>query len=237
VYDILNIILLILAIVIFLRLRNVLGRRTGHERPPFDPYSAGERAGNDNVVSLPGSTGSEEKSGTTPKEAAEADVAELDWGKLAPAGTPLAASLTAIRRADRTFEPKEFLDGARMAYEMIVTAFATGDSKSLRQLLSKSVFEGFANAITEREQRGERMESTFVGIDDADLVEASVKGKSAQITVKFKSQLISVTLDQDGEVVEGDPRQVRDVTDIWTFERDVTSSDPNWRLVATEAAH
>jgi predicted lipid-binding transport protein (Tim44 family) len=99
------------------------------------------------------------------------------------------------------------------------------------------VFDGFQRAIREREERGEKVESSLVGIDKADIIEAEVKNRTAYVTVKFVSELISVTRDAEGEVVEGDPKKVREVTDIWTFAREVASRNPNWKLVATETAN
>jgi predicted lipid-binding transport protein (Tim44 family) len=232
-FDVTTLIFLILAVVILLRLRSVLGKRTGSERPPFDPYSAQDRDAKggpgpveDNVISLPG-----QADASVPSQGASA--ATLD--KVAPQGSALNEALRQILSADRSFEPQGFLQGARAAYEMIVTAFAAGDRKALKGLLSKEVYEGFVAAISDRESRGETIESTFVGIDKADIVEAAMKGSTAQITVRFRSELISATRDKDGAIVDGDPNAVSDVTDIWTFARDTTSRDPNWRLVATES--
>jgi predicted lipid-binding transport protein (Tim44 family) len=124
-----------------------------------------------------------------------------------------------------------------MAYEAIVMAFAEGDEATLEQLLGADVFEGFQRAIRERDTRGEKVTSSLVGIDKADIIEAEIKNRTAYVTVKFVSELISVTRDADGEVIEGDPKKVREVTDIWTFAREVASKNPNWKLVATEAAN
>lgn len=140
-------------------------------------------------------------------------------------------------RADPSFDPNQFLDGAKTAYEMIVMSFAEGDEASLKNLLSAEVFEGFESAIRERETRGEKVESNLVGINKADIIESDVKKNTAYVTVKFVSELISVTRDAEGEVVEGDPKKVREVTDIWTFARDISSKNPNWKLVATESAN
>jgi predicted lipid-binding transport protein (Tim44 family) len=118
---------------------------------------------------------------------------------------------------------------------MIVTAFAEGDRKTLKQLLSREVYDGFVSAITEREGRGETIEFKFVGIDKADITGASAKAQTAQVTVRFLSKLVSATHDKAGAVVDGDPTHVGDVTDVWTFARDTTSRDPNWKLVATES--
>jgi predicted lipid-binding transport protein (Tim44 family) len=97
------------------------------------------------------------------------------------------------------------------------------------------VYDGFEAAIREREQRGEKIESRFVSIENADIIAAELRGKTAQLTVRFVSQLVSVTRDRSGAVIDGNPDAVTTVTDVWTFARDVTSRDPNWKLVATEA--
>jgi predicted lipid-binding transport protein (Tim44 family) len=122
-----------------------------------------------------------------------------------------------------------------MAYEMIVSAYADGDRKTLKSLLSREVFDGFVAAIDEREARGETVRSNFVGIEKANIIQAEMKGTEANVTLRIISQLISATLDKDGQVVEGDLVEVTDVNDVWTFARDTRSRDPNWRLIATEA--
>jgi predicted lipid-binding transport protein (Tim44 family) len=159
------------------------------------------------------------------------------WQGVAESGTPLAESLAKIARIDRSFEPGEFLKGARTAYEMIVTAFDAGDRRRLKSLLGKDVYDAFDSAIADREAAGNAVESNFVGIDSANIIDASMKAKNANITVKFVSQLISATRNRDGKIVEGDLKKVREVTDIWTFMRDMSSKDPNWKLIATEAAN
>lgn len=237
-FDIYTLLILVLAVVIFLRLRSVLGRRTGNERPPYDPYAApdAKRASgpeaNEPVVALP-------RGRTAPVEARgpSAQDIEAKLERHAPKDSPLGKSLTALIKADPGFDPGHFLDGAKAAYEAIVIAFAEGDGGTLKNLLGDEVYDGFARAIRERESRGEKLESSLVGIDKADIIEAEVKGRNAYITVKFVSELISATRDADGEVIEGDPKKVREVTDIWTFCRDISSRNPNWKLVATEAAN
>ena len=213
-FDLTTIIFLVLAVFIFLRLRSVLGQRTGRERPPYDPYSAREAArpsstNDNNVVTLP--------------------------PRSAEAGSAIAVGLDAIAAKDPSFDAKHFLTGGRAAYEMIVTAYAQGDRRNLRNLLSREVYDGFEHAIKERESRGETAETRFVSIDKADITAAELKAKTAQVTVRFVSQLVSVTRDRGGNVIEGNPDKVTDVTDVWTFARDLASRDPNWKLVATEA--
>jgi predicted lipid-binding transport protein (Tim44 family) len=235
VFNIYTLLFLVLAIVIFVRLRSVLGRRTGHERPPYDPYSAreGSPKRNEPVVALP-----QGRSAPVPETSVPTvEDIEAKLGSHAPKDSPLRQALTQLLRADPDFTPENFLDGAKAAYEMIVTAFADGDRQLLKQLLSEEVCDGFESAIDEREKKGERAESTLIGINRADIIEAEIKSRMAYVTVKFVSELISVTRDAEGEVVEGDPRKQREVTDIWTFARDTSSSNPNWKLVATEAAN
>jgi predicted lipid-binding transport protein (Tim44 family) len=232
VFDIYTIIFLALAVFIFLRLRSVLGQRTGRERPPYDPYSARDavRPGSDNVVTLPSRGGAE-----SPQKAPEpVDPAER-WKGVAEAGSTIAAGLDAIAREDPSFDAKHFVVGSRAAYEMIVTAYAEGDRRSLRNLLSREVYDGFDTAIKEREGRGETAESRFVSIDKADITAAEMRGRMAHVTVHFVSQLVSLTRDRNGTVIEGSPDKVTDVNDVWTFARDISSRDPNWKLVATEA--
>jgi predicted lipid-binding transport protein (Tim44 family) len=232
VFDIYTIIFLALAVFIFLRLRSVLGQRTGRERPPYDPYSARDAvrsSAGEKVVTLPGRVAQ-----PAPAAPPATDPGE-PWKGIAEPGSPIAAGLDAIKAADPSFDAQHFLTGARAAYEMIVTAFAQGDRRTLKNLLSREVYEGFEAAIRDREARGDRVETRFVSIDRAEIGGAELRGRMAQLTVRFVSQLVSVTHDRSGAIIEGSPEKVADVTDVWTFARDVSSRDPNWKLVATEA--
>jgi predicted lipid-binding transport protein (Tim44 family) len=157
------------------------------------------------------------------------------WKGVATPGSSLATSLDAIAAAAPDFDAKHFHTGARAAYEMIVNAYAEGDRRTLKNLLSREVYDGFEAAIVEREKRGDTVESRFVSIDNAEITAAEVRGRNVQVTVRFQSKLVSVTRDKDGAVIDGNAEKVTDVTDVWTFARDVTSRDPNWKLVATEA--
>ncbi|MBO6900993.1 MAG: Tim44 domain-containing protein [Rhizobiaceae bacterium] len=229
-FDFGTIFFLVAAVVIFYQLRNVLGRRTGNERPPFDPYTAGRTRNEENdnaqenVISLP-----------RRKDAAETEDRYVSIDAVAKPGSDLNKGLRAIRDAEPDFDPSSFVDGAKLAYEMIVMAYADGDKRTLRNLLSREVYEGFVAAIDDRESRSEKVQSSFVGIDKADIVSAELKGSEAHITLRIVSELISATLDKSGEVIDGDPETVAEVKDVWTFARDTRSNDPNWKLVATEA--
>lgn len=233
VFDIYTIIFLALAVFIFLRLRSVLGQRTGRERPPYDPYSAREpvRPTPEKVVALPSRT--KETVASKPAEPVE-PLAER-WKDVAEAGSVVAGGLDAIAAADPNFDAKHFLTGARAAYEMIVNAFAEGDRRTLKNLLAREVYDGFENAIIEREKRSETVENRFVSIDSADIAAAELRGRNAQVTVRFQSKLVSVTRDKDGKVIDGNAEKVIDITDVWTFARDAAARDPNWKLIATEA--
>ncbi len=232
VFDIYTIIFLALAVFIFLRLRSVLGQRTGRERPPYAPD--GLRRPVDTVVSLPPRPTAATEPPPRPVEAAQQPPAER-WKDIAEAGSPVAAGLDAIVAADPDFDAKHFITGGRAAYEMIVTAFAAGDRRQLRNLLSREVFDGFDAAIGERERKSETAETRFVSIDGSTITAAELRNRTAQITVRFVSKLVSATRDRSGAVIDGSADKVTDVTDVWTFARDISSRDPNWKVVATEA--
>ena len=233
--DIYTIIFLALAVFIFLRLRNVLGQRTGNERPPYDRTARNvvQGAPDTNVVPMPGAVIDQAPL------APAADVAPPSdrWIGLAEAGTRLAQGLDAIAAQDSSFDPRHFLSGARSAYEMIVMAFANGDRRALKDLLSSEVYDSFEAAIKEREKQERKTETRFVSVDKAELVGAEARDRTAQLTVRFVSQMVSVTRDKTGAIVDGNPDKVADITDVWTFARDITSRDPNWKLVGTGSAH
>ncbi len=229
--DIYTIIFLALAVFIFLRLRNVLGQRTGSERPPFDRAARDvvQGAPDGNVVPMPGAIVDQ------PSAAPTADVTPTAdrWKGIAEPGTPLAAGLDSILAQDASFDPRHFISGAKGAYEMIVLAFANGDRRALKDLLSSEVFESFDAVIKDREKNEQKTETRFVSIDKAELVNAEVRDRNAQLTVRFVSQMISVTRDKSGAIVDGNAEKVSDITDVWTFARDISSRDPNWKLVGT----
>ena len=233
--DIYTIIFLALAVFIFLRLRNVLGQRTGSERPPFDraARNAVQGAPDSNIVSMPGKVMDQAPLAPTAEVAPPSD----RWKGLAEPDSALAQGLDAIAAQDSSFDPRHFLSGARSAYEMIVLAFANGDRRALRDLLSSEVYESFEAVIKDRERHEQKTETRFVSIDKAELVAAEQRDRTAQLTVRFVSQMISVTRDKAGTIVDGNPDRVADITDVWTFARDTTSRDPNWKLVGTGSAH
>jgi predicted lipid-binding transport protein (Tim44 family) len=218
------ILLALVAAFLVLRLRSVLGRRTGAERPadPVRPPIAKREVGGDNVVSL--------------TEAAVRDAVK-DSGK--ESDKPAAAQgsgLAQIRAADPQFDPATFLQGARGAFEMIVQAFAAGDIATLRPLLSDDVYERFAEAIRQRVAAKETQETNVVSIKSHEISDAELQGRTAFVTVKFISDQINALRAADGSVLDGGPDQVLEKTDFWTFARNLRSQDPNWLLVATRSA-
>lgn len=212
-----------IAAFLVLRLRSVLGRRDGHKGGRRNPFarSLPEEQADEKVVHLPDARDADADA----EAAAEGDDAEGD----------LAAGFREIKAADRGFEPTEILSGARIAFELVLSAYASGDTEALKPLLSAEVLDNFAQPIREREAAGETMEHTLVGIKSAEIVEGFLDGTAAHVTVKFVTDQANVTRDANGEVVDGDPSAVTEVTDFWTFARDTQSRDPNWTLVATRS--
>jgi predicted lipid-binding transport protein (Tim44 family) len=216
--------ILVLAMVaggILLRLYSVLGRRTGNEREPGEkwrfrgvsgqPAAPLDTAATDNVVPLPARS--------TPA-----------------AAEPLAQALMDIKLADRSFDAEHFLSGARKAYEMVVTAFARSDRATLRPLLSDEVYKAFDAEMSARDNRGEKVTFSFGSFSSVKIVHAELKGRIADLTVEFVARYLSSTVSTSGSVVDGDPNQMRDVSDHWTFAREIKANSPNWILVATSAA-
>jgi predicted lipid-binding transport protein (Tim44 family) len=232
IFDLTNILLLAVAVAIFLRLRSVLGRRTGDEQPRLDRYAtrdaAPQSARDGNVVPMP-------RAEPVPSGGQSSGQSVDERLGALPQDSRALEPLRGIAKADPSFDTGSFLKGAKVAYEAIVTAYARGDRETLRNLLSREVFESFSSVITERESRGETNELSFVGIRSADIVDAQLADRVAHVTVRFVSELVTAVRDKAGNVIEGDIKAVRQVTDVWTFARDVTSPNPNWQLVATDA--
>ena len=209
------------AAFLVLRLRSVLGKRTGHQQPRQDHLSQP----NDEV---------EGAANVTDRPDHSRDISSDPTANLDPSD-PLTRGIEKIRSADETFDPAEFADGARGAFEMIVKGFAEGDKRNLEFLLADDVYDNFEAAIDERDKAEETLESTIIGIKVADVIEADMDGAHALVTIKFVSEQVNLTRDSEDRVINGDPNEISEITDIWTFSRDTKSSDPNWRLVETRS--
>jgi predicted lipid-binding transport protein (Tim44 family) len=211
------IILAAIALFLVLRLRSVLGTREGFEKPPeiSGPARAERRERTFEVIEGGG---------------ADPDIADF----VDPDG-PAGQALAAMKRVDPNFSVAEFTHGARQAYEMIVMAYENGDLETLEQFLSPDVFKPFADAIAERESRGYAVEATFVGVREVTLVDAHYDARSDEgdVTMRFLGELTSVVKDGSGRIVEGDPNEIKQQRDVWTFTRHMGSDDPNWLLTGT----
>lgn len=194
-----------------LRLYTVLGRRTGNERRR-DPLGAASDVSAEKVVPL--------------------------RGRPAPIASPSteSAGIAALKAADRSFDEPRFLAGARAAFEIIVNGFAKGDAASLQPLLSESVFASFNDAIRARSAVHETHETSLLTIKTIEIVDAALDGTTATVTARFVSDQINVIRGSDGTVIDGNPDQVEEKTDLWTFARSIRARDPNWTLVATHHA-
>jgi predicted lipid-binding transport protein (Tim44 family) len=242
-FDFITLIALIVAVAAIIKLRNVLGHRTDEDQQRVERLRAREReasqragaadATSADVITLP------RRDRDTPPAEASATSAETRI-KAYPVSDPaITEGLLEIAKLDSAFDPAAFLSGAGTAYEMIVSAFAEGNRRMLKDLLGKDVYDGFTAAIADRESREETVDQQFVGIKKAEMLEAEVKNGIASITIRFASELISAIRNKAGDVISGDAQKIKDVTDIWTFSRDISTakarSNPNWRLVATQA--
>ncbi|MCJ9429821.1 Tim44/TimA family putative adaptor protein [Kordiimonas marina] len=212
------VLLAMVAAFILLRLRSELGKKTGNE--PLPPFARQAPEGpNGHVI----------EGETVPREAQD-NIIDLT------ADPKLRRALEDIRRADRSFDPAAFMDGAKSAYQMILEAFWAGDRKTLQEFLDDQVYSQFEGAITAREKNNYKLENRLLEIEKAELVGAQLVDGSAELTVHFKAEVIAITRDQDGNVVEGDVSDAVEMNDKWTFARSTRSRDPNWTLVATRAA-
>jgi predicted lipid-binding transport protein (Tim44 family) len=239
-YDI--ILIGLVAVFLILRLRAVLGKRTGNERPPTrDPFTppqppagntprigdAPAQSGNDNVIPLPNAG--------APAQPRPSLSVNAPGGIRSTVLPGASSGVAAIRAADPSFDPLTFTAGARAAFTTIVEAFAKGDTQPLRALLDGPTFASFETAIRGRNERREKAETTLIGFEASDIAAAELQGSAAQVTVRFVSEQINVVRNAEGQIAEGNPNEVQKVVDLWAFRRDTKSGDPNWQLVKTES--
>jgi predicted lipid-binding transport protein (Tim44 family) len=199
------IIFAVIAVLLVLRLRSVLGQRTGYDEQPqrdsrFDANSA--------------------------------DVISIDSGRRADIAE--GHGMAALKKADRQFSEKQFLTGATAAFEMILSAYADGDIAKLKRLLGYDLLQSFTQSIQQRASDGESLAITLDELRDAKIVDAKVFDNVASVTVEFQSTQTRMLTDSDDNSIEDEDTGTRDLIDIWTFERDLTLDDPNWKLAETE---
>jgi len=221
--DLTTVVFALVAIFVFWKMRSILGTRDpeNEERRPRSKTEG-------KASSVEASNGGK----------SDATIESGRWTPFASIGTETWRRLDEISKIDPSFDPRDFLEGAKMAYDLILKSFSAGDLPILQPLLADDVYESFASAIRQRNEAGQSLETTLVSIDKAEIKDILLDGSNAQIMIRFASKLISVTRDKrTQEVLEGASDRVTDVIDIWTFKRDLSSSDPNWRLISTEDAH
>lgn len=221
-FDVIQLVLLAMVFAfLWLRLKSVLGRRMGDE-PPARPGTPPQLRHTEEAEE-----GASERAPDRGEHESEAEYAKL----------PVAVrrGLDQIARAERSFSPAAFVEGAREAYSMVLEAFWAGDTEPVAAFLGPDVAAQFNDAIKARKKAGYSVENRLVELTEADIEDARLNGDNAEITIKFLSDIIAVTRDSQGELVEGDTSDTTRVTDIWTFARKVPSADPNWVLIATRA--
>lgn len=204
-----------IALFLILRLRDVLGTREGYEKPVV-PRKEERRIARDQFEVIEGGP--------------DSDITDHT-----PEGSPTAQALAAMKGAEPAFNVSEFLGGARGAYEMILMAFEAGDMASIKPFLSQDVYETFASVVEAREQQGLSVDASFVGLRELKLEDAQfdTDSREGELTVRFIGELTSVVRDKGGDIIEGNPNEVKRQKDIWTFARVMGSDNPNWQLVAT----
>ena len=222
------IILAAVAGFLVLRLRDVLGRRTGHENPsdyfgPGGSATSGHEGSSDTVIPFPGA------------EQMDPSMSHADIAALVELESPIGETLVAAKDHETSFNAQQFIEGAKAAYEMILMGFEAGDKTALRPLLGNDVFDSFTSVIDERADNNLSVDARFVGLRSAKIENAELteETKTLQIDVRFDAEMIVAVRNAEGEVVDGDPTFVRRMNDLWTFERTLGDSNPGWLLVET----
>ena len=207
-----------IAVFLVLRLKSVLGSREGFEKPQVRDQSP---------PPLPGAR--------RPEFEVIEGGPDVDITDHAEEGSNAARALAEMKRVEPDFSVGEFLHGARQAYEMILMAFEKGDMDALVPFLSRDVYESFMEVVETRERQGLTVEASFVGLRDVRILNADFdRGNAeAEITVRFEAELTSAVRNASGDIVEGDPNEIKRQRDVWTFARRMGVDDPNWQLVAT----
>lgn len=212
----------LIALFVGLRLRSMLGKDKGID-PRETWRQATREAGQEKVIQF-----------GVPQQRPQKKEKEEDAAFEALKDKPTVADgVSAIKKADAQFSATEFLQGSKLAFEWVVAAFSKGEKDKLKMLLAEDRYQDFMAEIDSNTQAGNFPETTLVAITAADITEASMTGTRAQITVQFTSEQIHVVRDKDGHIISGDQSAIEHVVDVWTFERDTISRDPNWKITVT----
>ncbi|MGH6632882.1 Tim44/TimA family putative adaptor protein [Sphingopyxis sp.] len=214
------VLLAMIAAFLGMRLYSVLGKRTGHEQEPVLPRERTAAS----PVRL------DENDGSQAAGSAPADTSGLVYEPAAEAG------LRQLLATDRNFDAGRFMEGAEAAYRMILEAYWKGNRDTLRDLCDDDSYEAFADAITAREARGEKLDNRLIGIDSAKITAIEMSRGEARITVRYHADISAVTRDADGKLIAGSMSDASQTDDLWTFRRQIGSNDPNWVLDEAESA-
>ncbi|MCY4007553.1 MAG: Tim44/TimA family putative adaptor protein [Rhodobacteraceae bacterium] len=201
------------AVFLILKLRNTLGTRDGFEGPPSKTRTTGFE----------------------PTQEAQEVRVDRDITKFVEADSENGRALAQMKEVDNSFSVSDFIEGAGRAYEMILVAFVEGKLEEVRPFIIDEVYESFEDTVAERETNGVIQIARFVGLREVKISEAKLlNGTNAEVTVEFVGELISYAVDDDDNVIEGDDKAVRRQRDVWTFGRELGTSNPNWILMATD---
>ncbi|WP_300056763.1 Tim44/TimA family putative adaptor protein [uncultured Roseobacter sp.] len=206
-----------IAVFLILRLKNVLGTRDGFEQPPLPKPQTRSRSGPEFEVIEGGP--------------------DLDIVDHVEEDSDAAKALASMKRIEPSFNVTDFLGGARSAYEMIVMGYEKGELSEIQPFLAEDIYESFVDGIAAREDQGLTVESNFIGVRELKLMDATFDDdtQEAELTIRFVAELTSVVRDAEGEIVDGDPKEIKRQKDTWSFARTMGSDDPNWLLVSTDA--
>jgi len=204
-FDPMNILLVLFAVVAFIRLRSTLGKRTGNEEP----------------LGL--------KKAPTAKQSNEINSVFLDK----TVKLPTQEVLSQITKKDKNFTQESFISGAKSVYQMIIKSYALGDLEDVKQFLGKDVYLGFLSAVDSRTKSEHKLFNKLIDFDSVEINEAVITGGNFEITVSFKTKIISYATNKDGQTIEGNQDSPQSITDTWVFEKSINSQDPNWVLVST----
>jgi predicted lipid-binding transport protein (Tim44 family) len=221
-----------IAVFLAIRLRNALGRRDQNDGGKKNSVNFKQTKGeeNQNIILMPGQEKKKPKDTSIndrdhDEEAENKSASEIEFqGKI-----------NKIEELDASFNVEDFIVGSRVAFEMVIKAFVSGDLETLENLLNNEVYSNFHKSINDRELAGFVITDTLVGIVAADILEIYFEDKVVNLTVKFVTNQIKVTHNKDGELIDGDPKSIIEVIDLWTFSRDSQLKNPNWTLIATRS--
>ena len=214
---------LLVAVFLIVRLRSVLGRRTGNEKKSKDIFTY-----QDSILEPDKKKVLEQK--TSLKRKLSVGLPEKKLNNLKSD-----KGLEKIFYFDKNFSTKKFLEGAKIAFQSIIKTYAKGEINKIKNLLSNNVFSAFSNEIKSRAKKKHSLEHTLISLKSADIEKINVRSSIADIVVKFASEQVNLLKNEKGKILSGNDEYIENHTDYWTFSKDLKSSNPNWRLIVTKS--